>query len=264
LLIIGFAMSDLQLRIAHISDTHITRFGMHLPDMLDRCVSLIAKLEPKPDVIVHSGDITDNGVLDDYELASEKLGAIPYELLIAPGNHDERNNGDSLFKEIIGPVDFEASIGKAVFLLLDSAVPDSDNGRLGRHRQGLITSKFRALPDGVLKILVLHHHIIPVPFAGREKDILEDAGDVLKVILDAGVDLVLMGHRHVRNAMQVNGTIFVNAGTVASVRTRGRLGNSFNVIDISKDDTISVKVINIRSGEEETGWFFKLRRKENK
>jgi len=256
-------MSDLQLRIAHISDTHITRHGMHLTDMLDRCISLISTLEPRPDVVIHSGDITDNGVLDDYELASEKLGAIPYELLITPGNHDERNNGDSLFKEIIGPVDFEASIGKAVFLLLDSAVPDSDNGRLGRHRQSLITNKFKALPDGVLKILVLHHHVTPVPFAGREKDILEDAGDVLRVILDAGVDLVLMGHRHVRNAIQVNGTIFINAGTVASVRTRGRLGNSFNVIDIARDGTASIRVIDIRTGKEETSWAFKLRKKEH-
>lgn len=257
-------MSDFRLRIAHISDTHITRFGMHLPEMLDRCVSLITELEPRPDVVVHSGDITDNGVLDDYELAAEKLKAMPYEILFAPGNHDERNYGDSLFKEIIGPVDFEVSIGKAVFLLLDSAVPDSDNGRLGRHRQGLVTSKFSKLPAGVLKILVLHHHIIPVPFAGREKDILEDAGDVLKAILDAKIDLVLMGHRHVRNAMQVNGTVFVNAGTVSSVRTRGRLGNSFNVIDITRDGLISIKVINIGSGKEETSWVFRLGSKEYK
>jgi Ca2+-binding EF-hand superfamily protein len=48
------------------------------------------------------------------------------------------------------------------------------------------------------------------------------------------------------------------------VRTRGRLGNSFNVIDISKDGTVSIKVMNIRNGEEETGWLFKLRKKENK
>ncbi len=257
-------MSSFKLRIVHISDTHITRFGMHLPDMLDKCLSIISELDPKPDVIIHSGDITDNGVLDDYELACQKLRAISHEILFTPGNHDERNYGDSLFKEMIGPVDFEVSIGKAVFLLLDSAVPDSDNGRLGRYRQGLITSKFKALPEDTLKILVLHHHTIPVPFAGREKDILEDAGDVLRVVLDAGVDLVLMGHRHVRNAIQVNNTVFVNAGTVSCVRTRGRLGNSFNVIDITKDNIVNINVVNINGGKEETRWVFKLAHKQNK
>mgnify|MGYP000561685809 CR=1 FL=1 len=242
-------MIDIQMRIAHISDTHVTKFGMHVPESLDKCVYLLNTLDPPPDIVVHSGDLTDNGILADYEMAVEKLKEIKYEVVVVPGNHDERNYGDSLFREIVGNTDVVTSVGRAVLVLLDSGIPDSDNGRLGRGRQQKLVTAIRNLPNRVFKIVVFHHHLIPVPYAGREKDILEDAGDVLKLILDGDVDLVLMGHRHVRHAVRVGNTVLVNAGTVSSARTRGRLGNSFNLIDVTSDHRIIVSEMKIPSGE---------------
>ncbi|MEM4280711.1 MAG: metallophosphoesterase [Candidatus Caldarchaeum sp.] len=240
---------DIAMRIAHISDTHITKYGMHLPQAFDACVKLLNSLDPAPDVTVHTGDLTDNGILLDYEMAVEKMQGIESEVVYVPGNHDERNYGDSLFKEMVSQVDMMTSVKKAVVLLLDSAIPDSDSGRLGRWRQQLIKNSLQQFTDKVLKIAVFHHHLIPVPFSGREKDILEDAGDVLKTVLDVGVNMVMMGHRHVRNAIKVGNTLLVNAGTVSCVRTRGRLGNSFNIIDMYEDGVVKVTEVKIPRGE---------------
>lgn len=96
-----------------------------------------------------------------------------------------------------------------------------------------------------IKIVALHHHVVPVPYSGREINVLEDAGDVLELLLRNNVQLVLMGHRHVQRAIKINNTLFVNAGTLSCVRTRARLGNSFNVIDIGEDGAITVQEVNL-------------------
>jgi predicted phosphodiesterase len=45
-----------------------------------------------------------------------------------------------------------------------------------------------------------------------------------------------MGHRHVPWSIKINNTVLVNAGTVSCLRTRGRFGNSFNLISIDEEN----------------------------
>ncbi|MEM4334318.1 MAG: metallophosphoesterase [Candidatus Caldarchaeum sp.] len=251
-------VASLALRVAHFSDTHISNYGMHLPQALESFIKQLNKLDPRPDIAIHTGDLTDHGILMDYELALEEMQQLEVDVLYVPGNHDEKNYGDSLFRELVSHIDVLTGVGKAVVLGLDSAIPDSDYGRLGRWRQELIKNKLSQFDEEVLKIVAFHHHLVPVPFAGREKDILEDAGDVLKTIVDTEVNMVLMGHRHVRNAVMVGGSLLVNAGTVSCVRTRGRLGNSFNLIDVYEDGYAEVVEIRIPSGDRAPLGRFKL------
>jgi len=37
------------------------------------------------------------------------------KIILAPGNHDERNYGNSLFREIIGPLDSKKEIADSIF-----------------------------------------------------------------------------------------------------------------------------------------------------
>ena len=43
-----------------------------------------------------------------------------------------------------------------------------------------------------------------------------------------------------RRFLKINDTVLINAGTVSSIRTRGRLGHSFNVVDIFSNGKIKV------------------------
>jgi len=227
-------------RLVHISDTHISKYGQFVEPMFDLAVDEINSLNPKPDVVVHTGDLTDNGVLSDYEFAVEKIKGIAARLVVAPGNHDERNFGQSLFKEVIGPMDHKAEIGKSVIFVMNSPEPDRDEGRLGRRRQTYLEKSLERLSEDKIKVVAFHHHLVPVPYSGRETNVLEDAGDILDTVLKHNVNLVLMGHRHVRRALRINNTTLINAGTVSSVRTRGRFGHSFNIIDVYRDGTVQV------------------------
>lgn len=233
-------MPDLKFRIVHISDTHLSKHGNFEEKMFDKAVKEINNLDPKPDIIVHTGDITDHGVLSDYEFAIEKIEMLDSKIFLAPGNHDERNYGHSIFREMIGPLDSIKKIRDAIFFIMNSPIPDRDDGRMGRRRQNYLESNLRRIPDNRIKIIVFHHHLVPVPYAGRERNLLDDAGDVLETVLKNRVNLVLMGHRHVRRFLKINNTVLINAGTVSSIRTRGRLGHSFNVVDIFSNGKIKV------------------------
>ena len=96
----------------------------------------------------------------------------------------------------------------------------------------------RALAAGLsyigadFRIFVLHHHLLPVPGTGRERNVVYDAGDALEALQRAGVNLVLSGHKHVPYAWRLENIFIVNAGTVSSLRLRGNTRPCYNLIEI--------------------------------
>jgi len=242
-------MEKIRFRLVQISDSHISKFGGFYPKSFDRAISEINSLKPKPDLVIHCGDLTDYGVLPDYEYALEKLKELKSDIEIASGNHDQRNYGNALFREMIGPLDRVVSLDQAALFILNSPTPDRDEGRLGRRRQQFLERGISEASEDQLKIVVFHHHLVPVPFSGRESNVLEDAGDVLHLILKNHIDFVLMGHRHVGRALRINDTILVNVGTLSSIRTRGRFGHSFNIIDIYSDGKVRITERNLTLNE---------------
>lgn len=238
-------MKEIRFRIVHISDTHISPFGHFAGEVFDMAAKTINRLDPRPDVTIHSGDLTNNGVLPEYELALEKLKLLESRPLFCPGNHDEMNYGQSLFRELVSPMDVERDVGGMAVFLMNSPMPDRDEGRLGRRRQSFLDERLEAIGKERFRVVVFHHHLVPVPLAGRETNVMEDAGDVLEMLLRHDVDLVIMGHRHVRRALKIENTVLLNASTLSSIRTRGRLGHSFNIVDVSTDGTMRITEKNL-------------------
>ena len=87
-----------------------------------------------------------------------------------------------------------------------------------------------------MKILAIHHHLLPVPGTGRERSVVNDAGDLLEVLLSAGVNIVLSGHKHVPYVWRLENMYLANAGTVASLRVRGHTKPCYNVLEIDGDE----------------------------
>jgi 3',5'-cyclic AMP phosphodiesterase CpdA len=85
----------------------------------------------------------------------------------------------------------------------------------------------------VLRIFVVHHHLLPVPGTGRERNVVNDAGDALECLQRAAVDLVLSGHKHVPYAWKLEDLFIVNAGTVSSSRLRGNGRPCYNIVEVS-------------------------------
>jgi len=244
--------------IAQISDIHCgdLRFDSRL---LRFCINTINK--EKPDLTVVAGDLTANGYREEYEEAKKYLDNIEgdHKLIIA-GNHDCRNVGYIHFEELFGPRNFNLSLthsgacGKNLsefvgVVAVDSNKADLDDGEIGRHKYGNIEEMF----SGVIsfKIFILHHHLVHIPGTGRERNIVTDAGDVLKVLRDSKVDLVLSGHKHVPYVWPLARMCLVTSGTASTWRTRGNTPPSFNLIEI-KEGEISVHIISSVDGSKET------------
>lgn len=128
------------------------------------------------------------------------------------------------------------------FLGMDSSEPDLDDGHIGREHYQEIKSAFKNRPDD-FKIFFLHHHLLPVPRTGREKNILVDAGDILELLIASGVHLVLSGHRHVPHLWKLNNMYLLNAGTVSTSRLRGSSKPSYNIVEIGKNLLIRRKYV---------------------
>jgi len=90
-------------------------------------------------------------------------------------------------------------IGDAVIIHVNSAFEDSDQGRVGMVKFDMMRKALNDYSEKKIKIIALHHHTIPIPMAGRERNVLTNAGDILDLLLKEDVDLVLSGHRHYPN-----------------------------------------------------------------
>jgi Icc protein len=218
--------------IAQLSDLHCGS-PFFVPTLLDRAIMEVNELDP--DVVVISGDLTGEGFRPEYVQAREAIDQIECDrLVVIPGNHDSRNVGYVHFEELFGERRSELHSDGVSIVAVDSTEPDLDHGVIGRGRYEWIEERF-ASAEAFLKIFVLHHHLLPIPGTGRERNIVHDAGDTLECLQRAGVQLVLSGHKHVPYAWRLENLFVVNAGTVSTTRLRGKTKPCYNIIEASPE-----------------------------
>ena len=224
-------MSASTIRIAHLSDLHCGSPAFQA-DLLERAIEEINELEPA--VAVISGDLTTDGFEREYRTAREFVDRIECEdLIVIPGNHDSRNVGYVHFEELFGPRASTLHKHGLTIVAEDSSEPDLDHGQIGRVRYEYIEEQFANPAD--LRVFVLHHHLLPVPGTGRERNIVYDAGDLLELLLRSGVKLVLAGHKHVPYAWHLESLFMVTTGTVSTLRLRGHGRPCYNVIEVDPE-----------------------------
>lgn len=222
--------------IAQISDVHCG--PMLRKETLRAGIKEINELSPE--VVLVCGDLTENGLISEFETAVKELKKLKTDKVIyVSGNHDYRSTGYLLFKEFF-PFSQVTEVDDAVILVLSSARPDRDDGEVG-HRQNLWLEKTLQEYKNKVKIVALHHHIIPVPDTGADQITIVDAGDVLRSLVKSKVNLVLCGHRHRPWRWRIEDMLVVHAGSISCEKLRGFFCNSYNIIEI-KNKKIEAKL----------------------
>lgn len=231
------------MKIFHFSDIHA---GSDKHFRKENLLHIIDEINNGDyDLAIFTGDATNEGQRHEYEIAKEMLDKIQCPLISIPGNHDARSGGIALFEEYIGPQNGIYEHGDAVVISVNSAVGDSNDGRIGRAKFNRLKKALNDHSEKEIKILAIHHHILPTPMSGRERNVLANAGDVLDLIQKADVDLVVSGHRHYPNVYEVEDTVYINAGTASSVKTRYGDVNSYCTIEINdKIKKVTTKRLN--------------------
>ena len=219
------------LTIAHISDPHVGS-PYFVPNLMHRVIEELNEMAP--DAVVVSGDLTNEGFRPEYKAWLAYAERIRSPLFTVPGNHDSRNVGYLHFEELVGPRMWVHDVGDVRIVGIDSSEPDLNEGKVGRVHYDWISERFSH--PAALKIFVLHHHLLPIPGTGRERSTVMDAGDLLEVLVHAGVNVVLSGHKHVPYVWRLEDLYVANAGTVSSMRVRGHTKPCYNVLEFDGDD----------------------------
>lgn len=241
------------LTVLHTSDYQVGR--PYLPRAADAMIELAHEVQP--DVVVASGDLTQRAKRREFEEARallERFGDVP--LVTTPGNHDvpvyrtlerltapfrnwRRFSGDP-------ELDSVTRVKGATFVALNSAEPLRAivAGRLRGRQMAFAHEAFRQAPPGDHRIVVVHHHFVPVPGGGAGRP-LSGAAELLREFEGMGVSAILGGHvhqLHFNSSTELTGSRrsvpVLSTGTTTSRRGRGpeAAANTLCVLRFSADD----------------------------
>ncbi len=189
--------------IAHLSDPHITSGPLagRPAAGLQLALARVAGLDPRPDCVVITGDLTDHGRPEEYEALQEIIGEVPVPVHLALGNHDDREAMLDAFAG--GPLlhssmeaHYAVEYPEATVVVLDSHVPGSPGGRLGEAQLDWLAGVLKRRPD-TPAVLGLHHPPVRVGIELLDGMRLVDGEALLEVVgANPNVVRVMAGHVH--------------------------------------------------------------------
>lgn len=147
--------------IAQVSDIHASSDNDHL-SRFDQVLAWLEQLQP--DVLVLSGDLTDDGWSEGYQQIAERLRQQHYPALILPGNSDDRHLMRSVWGTDYWTEDASEGFLHATFeaegiqlIGLDSTVDRKAHGTVIDRLDWLEAQLSRA--DASPSMLFMHHHV---------------------------------------------------------------------------------------------------------
>ncbi|HXH74819.1 MAG TPA: metallophosphoesterase [Bacteriovoracaceae bacterium] len=107
------ALTGPDFKIAFLSDTH-----NYYEDLRD-LVKTVNNNGPYSFVIV-TGDLTNHGLLEEYQKTKELLNDLNFPYLVVVGNHDLLSNGDKIFEKMYGKTDFNLTYKDIEFIIFNN------------------------------------------------------------------------------------------------------------------------------------------------
>ena len=203
--------------LAHLSDLHVGRADAADRGLEGMCQSLLRR---NVDHVVVTGDVTHRGKRREWARFQEAFAPLQERgrLTIIPGNHDRLN--DDVASEMMagGRVSVESRPGLHL-VRFDSTGPHnrsliSSHGLMTAEDVASIVASFSEVPSDTLAVLLLHHHLVPLPHDTHAERLISwlgwstgeelALGTQLLAALRGRCDLVLHGHRHDPVTLQVH------------------------------------------------------------
>lgn len=155
--------------IAQITDLHLVEKNQHwlsepateVKERLLRTIFYMNGLNPKPDVVLVTGDLTENGDFASYCHLNELLSLLKVPFYVIPGNHDRRENLKKTFSHHSympseGFVQYVVEDYPVRLIGLDTLVEGEDYGHLCNERVSWLQDTLKAEPQK--PTLVFMHH----------------------------------------------------------------------------------------------------------
>lgn len=261
---------EVTLLIVQFSDLHYAP----TPDAeagLERAYGLISRLDP--DLIVVAGDLTHDGLTEQFEdvfrflerLGLSRVRAIPGNRDYPAGNSTVERPLDSDLEYFLGAPDTMFTEHEIPGLALDSTpftefFPDVDffdrfpkMTVVGLNSEPQIPDDafkrgvdfFRGSSPSTPRIFCTHRSLLPVPRKRvKEGDLLKNAADILAELLVSRVSLAMCAHVHRAHAWRLaagDGEIVVT-NSPSLIDSSGSKETGFLAIDVGPDGNVAVDV----------------------
>jgi 3',5'-cyclic AMP phosphodiesterase CpdA len=211
--------------IAHLSDIHLDgtdEIAARTRKVVDYLVSL--RDRTRIDCVLVTGDLADHATDAEYEEVYKSVyAALPYPVLMCPGNHDRRDPyRRSLLRDHVGadwiseaPINESRVINGVLFLMCDSSIPQRNEGLLDDETLQWIDGELARATGPAF--VCFHHPPVNLhqPFVDAIKLLNEERlADVLG--RHRNVVAILCGHAHTPAATTFAGLPLVVAPGVKS------------------------------------------------
>ncbi|MCP4384276.1 MAG: serine/threonine protein phosphatase [Hyphomicrobiales bacterium] len=214
--------------IAHLSDFHVCvdapETSLVRPDAVDRArkvVADVAGFSPKLDAVMVTGDLTDGGTVQDYELFASVIAPIDAPVFVVPGNHDRREGLRAAFADRLPFGDrrflnYEATCGAIRVIGLDTQIEGRIDGGLEPDTLDWLEERLSQPAEGHTYIL-MHHPPCPSGLAALDGMALTRGGDRFGELVRSyeGSLHILAGHLHRPYQTIWNGALATVGGSPA-------------------------------------------------
>jgi 3',5'-cyclic AMP phosphodiesterase CpdA len=195
--------------ICQLTDLHVRPFGVACSRvsetnmMTERALRAVAAFRPAPDVVIVTGDLTECGRDDEYDMIVDMLRRnLKMPVYAVPGNHDRREG----FRRKLGMlpgvtvdphfVQYTIEDYPVRVVMLDSVVPGAGHGLLCDERLRFLDATLSAQPHKPTMV-ALHHPPFVCGIGHMDNINLHNAERFAEVIArHRQVERVVCGHHH--------------------------------------------------------------------
>jgi predicted phosphodiesterase len=166
------------LRFAFLTDIHENH------DELKRAISSINKQKSLM-FVVCGGDVTNGGLVQQYNWYVDIIKECRYPFLTIIGNHDYLANGKLIFEKIFGPTNYTLTIGDYKFIFFDDIIQENRSGSPKYH-----WLKIESSETAYNQIFIAHIPVWSEMINGIDQIVLSNLLKPDRVVL------CLYGHNH--------------------------------------------------------------------
>ena len=195
--------------IAQISDFHVRAYGEEGTFGIDNnanlraAVAMLNDLDPGPDVVIGTGDLTNRGRPEEYVALRDLLAPLEAPIYLIPGNHDVPRYLRATFSDHDYLADGDQFVCYVVeryplrLIGLDSTLPDAHNGAVCSKRLAWLKSRLEEAPSRPT-FLFMHHPPFRTGIWWMDGIGIIEGGDGLRDLLGAHpqVQRIVCGHLH--------------------------------------------------------------------
>ncbi|MFP2911081.1 phosphodiesterase [Pyxidicoccus sp. 3LFB2] len=204
--------------LAQISDFHVGVPGSDVDRrfdsaaQLERAVAHLCRMEPRPDAVLCTGDLVNDGSPEEYARLAALLKPLAMPWYVIPGNHDDREHLRAAFAHLgylppRGFLHYVVELGPLRLIGLDTLVPGAPGGKLCDERLAWLDARLSEAPERPT-LVFMHHPPFPTGIHRADAMGLEGSDALASVIgRHPQVERVLCGHLHRPIVKRFAGTV---------------------------------------------------------